>query len=500
MENIKRKLERYETLFRQYGPIASRCTISELALLLNISERHVQTVVKKCVSSNWLTWQSQPGRSKKATLYCHLEPIEACYKSVSLLVDQGNTEQVLNILSFGGRNASIELKKYLLSSHKVVAQSVSMPFHRKISSLIPTLAICRTERFLVSQVFQRLVKVEEDKVEADLAHHWQQNKTATRWEFVIRGAVICHDGSRISNTDIVSCLKKLISHPYWSALYCNIKEISCTGEDRVNITLFNSDHHLPRLLARSEASIYPQTLSASNIVGSGPFSVEVYSDRMLRLARFDQYILTLPLLQRVDLWIDEQWAKDKACAQNKLSLTITGKNAVYTSAYKSSFLVIRDQNSQFFDDIATSLSYENNNECKALAQIHFPSIFSKQSHVVNYGQYQQQSPISLCSVIQENDSLYSHLAFLQLYPFKKILKTVAQKESFTTQIDKIKASSTLIKAIKALDRLYQQLKQSGIVEILKTESFELTTPENLKGVSVNGFGWCDFSTLWIDRS
>lgn len=47
MENLKRKLDIYERLFSTYGPGTSECQISELAALLHVSERHVQTLLKK---------------------------------------------------------------------------------------------------------------------------------------------------------------------------------------------------------------------------------------------------------------------------------------------------------------------------------------------------------------------------------------------------------------------------------------------------------------------
>ncbi|MGF1907328.1 ABC transporter substrate-binding protein [Aliivibrio salmonicida] len=492
MENIKRKLEVYEILFRKYGPVASSCNITELSLLLKVSERHVQTVIKRLVNTGWIEWKATPGRSKKAQLTCYKEPIEACYDCVSNVVDSGNTDSVLNILSFGGRNASIELKKYLLHSNNIVPRSVCMPFHRKIGSLLPYNAICRTERYLVSQIFQRLVSIDNDIIHPDFAHHWEHDSSAVQWRFYLRSGVVCHDGNPLTAKDVVRCLKTLIANYYWSPLYSNLKGIRFLSEECIEITLSEGDFHLPRLFARSEASIYPIHVSTDKIVGSGPFQVEVWSPRMIRLGRFEHYVLVLPLLERVDLWVYEEWAKDKVCAQNQLSLSFPEKKVTYKSKYHSLFMIIKKQDSNL--DCSNIVTYENNNECKALAQ----KLYSSQTlQDVFYGDYHHQADTALCSILEESDRLYSRLAFLSLYPFKnKIVKDV-DYDLFLNKVSDIRNTPDLALAVEELEQLYDWLQQIGVIDIVKKDSFELITSENLKEVRMNGFGWCDLAKLWI---
>ncbi|CED71155.1 putative extracellular solute-binding protein [Aliivibrio wodanis] len=492
MENIKRKLEVYEIFFRKYGPVASSCNITELSWLLKVSERHVQTVIKRLVNVGWVEWEATPGRSKKAKLKCLKEPIEACYDCVLNVVDSGNTDSVLNILSFGGRNASIELKKYLLHSNKTVPRSVCMPFHRKIGSLLPYKAICRTERYLVTQIFQRLVSIENDIICPDLAHYWESDLSATQWRFYLRSGVVCHDGNPLTAKDVVRCLIKLIASSYWHSLYLNLTEITSISEECVEITLSEGDFHLPRLLARSEASIYPTHLSTDRIVGSGPFQVEVLSPRMIRLGRFDHYVLILPLLERVDLWVYEEWAKDKVCAQNQLILSFPEKTVTYKSKYYSLFMIIKKQGSNL--NSSNLVTYENNNECKALADTFFPS---QTRQKVLYGDYHYQADTTLCSILEESDRLYSRLAFLSLYPFKNQMVKETDHGFFLNKVSEIKNTPDLAQAVNELQRLYDWLQQIGVIDIVKKDSFELITSESLKEIRMNGFGWCDLAKLWI---
>ncbi|MUK44532.1 ABC transporter substrate-binding protein [Aliivibrio fischeri] len=491
MENIKRKLEVYEILFRKYGPVASSCNITEISLLLRVSERHVQTIIKRLVNGGWIEWKATPGRSKKAQLTCIKEPIEACYDCVSNAVDSGNTDFVLNILSFGGRNASIELKKYLYYSNKTIPRSVCMPFHRKIGSLLPYNAICRTERYLVTQVFQRLVSIENDRICPDFAHYWESDPSATRWRFYLRSGVVCHDGTPLTAQDAVRCLNKLITNSYWCSLYSNFIDVTFISEECIEIILLEGDFHLPRLLARSEASIYPIHLLADKIVGSGAFLVEVLSPRMIRLGRFEHYALALPLLERVDLWVYEEWAKDKVCAQNQLSLLFPEKTVTYSSQYHSLFMIIKKQGSNL--ECSNLVTYENNNECKKLAYRFFPSQILQE---VFYGDYHRVDAV-LCSILEESDRLYSLLAFFSLYPFKDYIVKDLDYGLFLNKVSEIKNTSDVVQAVEALAQLCNWLQQIDVIEIVKKESFELIISENLKGIKVNGFGWCDLAKLWI---
>ena len=148
MGNLKRKLELYEKIFQAFGPGVSHCQVNQLATLLHVSERHVQTLLKAMTAQGWIKWQASSGRSKKAQLTCLVEPIEACYQYAQTQADAGNIEQVFSTLGFNGRNAGTELQAFLSSTNPSAQNIALIPFHRELEALHPQRVLRRTERFL----------------------------------------------------------------------------------------------------------------------------------------------------------------------------------------------------------------------------------------------------------------------------------------------------------------------------------------------------------------
>ncbi len=91
----------------------------------------------------------------------------------------------------------------------------------------------------------------------------------------------------------------------------------------ITIKLSKTDWHLPRLLAMAEASIFEPN-SVERLVGSGPFSLAIFSNKMLRLNRNDAYSNQVPILNRVELWVYPE-AESKACAQNQVCVKMPEK-------------------------------------------------------------------------------------------------------------------------------------------------------------------------------
>lgn len=144
MGKLKRKLELYEKIFQVFGPGVSRCQVSQIATLLHVSERHVQTLLKAMTAQGWIEWQASSGRNKKAQLTCLIEPMEACYQYAQSQADSGNIEQVFSTLSFNGRNAGTELQAFLNSASQSAQSVAYIPFNRELETLHPQRVLRRT--------------------------------------------------------------------------------------------------------------------------------------------------------------------------------------------------------------------------------------------------------------------------------------------------------------------------------------------------------------------
>ncbi|PTP12600.1 peptide ABC transporter substrate-binding protein [Vibrio sp. 10N.286.51.C3] len=500
MGNLKRKLELYEKIFQAFGPGVSHCQVNQLATLLHVSERHVQTLLKAMTAQGWIEWQASSGRSKKAQLTCLVEPIEACYQYAQSQADSGNIEQVFNTLGFNGRNAGTELQAFLSSNNHSTQNVAFIPFHRELEALHPQRVLRRTERFLVMQICQRLTAIRQEKLSGDLAYHWQHNEDATVWHFQVRNGAQFHNGRSLEIQDIVRCLSSLSRSKFWRRCYQHIVDVSAVTGDVIKMTLSEPDWHLPRLLARPEASIFEHT-SDDKLIGSGAFALEIFSSKMLRLSRNNAYSHSTPILNRVELWVYPDWSQTKACAQNQVCVKMPEKTVTVNGASDSA---LQNFGSTFFkvqnpklSKTAREFTVEDTSECQALFEQ--LSVSDDQKTNIEYGHYTATKDIALCSIIDENDTFSSWLSFFTRFPFEDLSLAAKMLNRIEQGIASIRREPNLDLAMNKLLELRHWLDETGIVVELKQEAFNLEVSEKIHGAQVNGFGWCELDKLWISH-
>ncbi|CAK3878725.1 SgrR family transcriptional regulator [Vibrio crassostreae] len=499
MGNLKRKLELYEKIFQAFGPGVSHCQVNQLATLLHVSERHVQTLLKAMTAQGWIKWQASSGRSKKAQLTCLVEPIEACYQYAQTQADAGNIEQVFSTLSFNGRNAGAELQTFLSSTNPSAQNIAYIPFHRELEALHPQRVLRRTERFLVMQVCQRLTSVQHGKLYGDLAYHWQPNQDATQWRFQIRNGIHFHNGRTLEPQDIARNLNSLCESKIWRRCYQHIDEVSVSAGNVVVVKLNQPDWHLPRLLARAEASVFDHSSPTDRLIGSGAFSLDIFSSKMLRLNRNNAYSHSTPILNRVELWVYPDWSQTKACAQNQVCVKMPEKTVAVNGASDSA---LQNFGSTFFkvqnpklSKTAREFTVEDTSECQALFEQ--LSVSDDQKTNIEYGHYTATKDIALCSIIDENDTFSSWLSFFTRFPFEDLSLAAKMLNRIEQGIASIRREPNLDLAMNKLLELRHWLDETGIVVELKQEAFNLEVSEKIHGAQVNGFGWCELDKLWI---
>ncbi|PMG36963.1 peptide ABC transporter substrate-binding protein [Vibrio splendidus] len=498
MANLKRKLELYEKIFQAFGPGVSHCQVNQLATLLHVSERHVQTLLKAMTAQGWIEWQASSGRSKKARLTCLVEPIEACYQYAQTQADAGNIEQVFSTLSFNGRNAGAELQAFLSSTNPSAQNIAYIPFHRELEALHPQRVLRRTERFLVMQICQRLTSVQQGKLCGDLAYHWQPNEDATQWNFQVRNDVHFHNGRSLEPQDIARNLNSLSQSKIWRRCYQHIDEVSVSTGNVVVVKLNQPDWHLPRLLGRAEASIFEHT-SDDRLIGAGAFSLDIFSSKMLRLSRNNTYSHSTPILNRVELWVYPEWAQSKVCAQNQVCVklpekTVTLNRASGSALHNCSSIFFKIQ-SPMLSSTAREFTVEDTSECQSL----FEQVSEPYDHKtsVKYGHYLSTKDVALCSIIDENDLFTSWLSFFTRFPFEKLMLPAETLKIITQELALIRNQPNFELAMDALLELKHWLNETGIVVELKQEAFNLEVSEKIHDAQVNGFGWCELDKLWI---
>ncbi|MEZ9319670.1 SgrR family transcriptional regulator [Vibrio sp. 10N.286.51.E5] len=501
MGNLKRKLELYEKIFQAFGPGVSHCQVNQLATLLHVSERHVQTLLKAMTAQGWIEWQASSGRSKKAQLTCLVEPIEACYQYAQTQADAGNIEQVFSTLSFNGRNAGTELQAFLSNTNPSTQNIAYIPFHRELEALHPQRVLRRTERFLVMQVCQRLTSVKHGKLSGDLAYHWQPNQDATQWHFQIRNGVHFHNGRTLEPQDIARNLNSLCQSKIWRRCYQHIDEVSVLAGNVVVVKLNQPDWHLPRLLARAEASVFDHSSPTDRLIGSGAFSLDIFSSKMLRLSRNSAYSHSTPILNRVELWVYPEWAQSKACAQNQVCVKLPEKTTtvrcdVHASQPEFGSTFFKIQNPAL-SKTEREFTVEDTSECQTLFEQ--LSVSGDHKTSVEYGHYLTTKDVALCSIIDENDTFTSWLSFFTRFPFEELTLPSEMLETIEQGLASITNQPDFELAMNALLVLRHWLHESGVVTELKQEAFNLEVSEKIHGAQVNGFGWCELDKLWISH-
>ncbi|CAK8744024.1 HTH-type transcriptional regulator SgrR [Sodalis praecaptivus] len=73
-------------------------TLSELALQLNCSRRHVRSLLKSMQHMGWLSWHSQPGRSKRSRLDFHYTGLGLQQQRASELLEQDRIDQLVQLV------------------------------------------------------------------------------------------------------------------------------------------------------------------------------------------------------------------------------------------------------------------------------------------------------------------------------------------------------------------------------------------------------------------
>lgn len=524
----KRKLELYENLFRHLGPGAHTITVSAIGETMNCSERHARTLLKQMSERGWLCWKPARGRGLKGSLTCLLEPLQACYNEVDIATEQGKYDVAHKLIGFNDRNVASALKQYLTHATIESENTVHAPFHRKLSWLHPHHAMERTERHLIHEVFQTLVTSSEERFTGELAHSWNHCQYYRSWTFYLRTGVVFHDQTPLSAFDVVESLQALATSPYWSRLYDHIDSISANSPYQITIELTEPDPHFLALLCRSEAAILPKSMvhraeSVYKPIGSGAFSVTVNSEKLLRLTRHSQYSGSNALVQHIELWIHEEWAKDKKCAENFFFLNDeeeTYKVATadigyfflllnHTELQNTNFkhqlesLFSEEQSSALCSSLPIEFSYENNNENRTFAKKlkEGLALGGSQGHgtQVIYGHPKTNQALSIGGIRLEGDRATSLFAFFKLYPHWHNNLNWKQQDKLSKALSTVRHAHNSTERERLLDELLVWLYQDNVLAIIKSEDLTLTIPSRIRGVEINSIGWCNFSRLWIQQ-
>ncbi|ENY71672.1 ABC transporter substrate-binding protein [Aeromonas diversa CDC 2478-85] len=311
----ERLYQQFERLVRQLPTTGSELTLREVAELLCCTPRNARLLLQRMQEQGWLSWQSSAGRGRRARLTLLDSPAMLQSQRLEALVKQGRLEQALLLV-----DGQVErLLPYLGGGSGTLTplgqQILRVPYYRPLPNLLPHLPLRRSEIHLVRQIFNGLLRRNEEngEIEPDLAHHWVA-LSPRHWRFYLRPMVRFHHGKVLQADDVALSLARLTTRP----LFAHIERVEAVSPRVVDILLSTSDPWLPHLLCEPAALILPadwQELPDMALypVGSGPYRVVANDSQRLRLAAFDDYFGLRALIDEIDIWMLPPLAERLTC-------------------------------------------------------------------------------------------------------------------------------------------------------------------------------------------
>ncbi|WDZ96755.1 ABC transporter substrate-binding protein [Herbaspirillum sp. WKF16] len=148
--------------------------------------------------------------------------------------------------------------------------------------------------FARMEVVETLLEVDDKgQLQPGLASSWQAGPDGLQWRFTLRSGRSYHDGTPVTATSVLACLKRAHARPGVLRL-ADIKAITLAEHDIV-VNLGRPFNALPYLLTHYSTQILaPSSFAADGkverIVGSGPFRISSLSlPQQFNVERFDGY-------------------------------------------------------------------------------------------------------------------------------------------------------------------------------------------------------------------
>ncbi|MGR5388653.1 ABC transporter substrate-binding protein [Vibrio crassostreae] len=317
-------LRRLQQLIAKYEiGVEYHLTIDDLEHSLSTSRRNT-SIVLKCLSEyHWICWIPSKGRGKLSQFRILVSFPEALEQVLALQLEQGRFNVIPRLLESYGAPAikalTLATEKHSLfneqNDHLLITQ------YPWVDNLEPAKTYRTAEHHILRSLYNTLlVQDHEGKPQASLAHHWKMEGRFLH--FWLRPNVLFHDGDTLTAKGVAQCLLRLksLDGPVQS-LFEQVRDVRVVGDKQLIIELTHANPMFIYALCSAHASIYRCKRSyfasgRSAYIGTGPFSLDNWSEERLVLKRHRGYFAQNALLEQITL-TDIEGLNDHTLSFNK---------------------------------------------------------------------------------------------------------------------------------------------------------------------------------------
>lgn len=272
-------------------------SIATLADAIHLSPKQTKRYLNKWQEDGWIGYTSGRGRGNLSELVW-LRHVEREYaKRMLERIDRDSIESVTEELTWDWSPAQAGRFMRQLERKFGYTQTTSdallIPRKRNFLTTHPLEAADIHSAHLVQNVFNRLFTIDVDgNIQGELAHHYVWNGATL--SLFLRKDVRFHDGSLLTSKEVTKSLRALIAYPAYAYSYRHVKKIVSNGPYRVDLTL---DQRRSSILPQL-ASIHTSIIKDG--IGTGPFQLTQHDDKKTVLTAFPNYFGIRALLDRIE--------------------------------------------------------------------------------------------------------------------------------------------------------------------------------------------------------
>lgn len=312
--------QHYFTLFDHLGPNQCTAYVSDLANVLQCSERHTKTIIRKLQENQWINWYASSGRGRPSVLTFLVTREEVHERTIKTYISEGNISKAVEYMTDLPLEQSfiqwIESQFTLTPANQQEKglDILSYPHYYPVNTFNPMHTVSRHEGHIMDHVFNRLLRFDQKSMsfKYELAHAFQKKQNGRQWIFYIRKGVTFHDGSQLISSTVkqnIELWKNEWAIGYVKSVFDSIQRIELISDHVICFHLDKPIHLLPHFFGVSKASIIPIEAYQKNKVefgrlpiGTGPYKVAVHKEGYLRLDVNKNYFGMRAQIDQVELY------------------------------------------------------------------------------------------------------------------------------------------------------------------------------------------------------